>query len=129
MIEYLYEKDLIAMKFRILTSSRHDTVLTQLAERFGLSKQELRKAVMGQFDMILLENIPARYDAGRTEEAALDPVTRELGAGLLTRYLPLVPGERMDEIVRQVTGAIREGEDPSLAIADGKEAIREVIRQ
>ena len=129
MTEYLYEKDLTAMKFRILTSSRHDAVLTKLAGRFGLSKQELRKALMGKFDMILLENIPARYEAGRAEEADLDLVARELGNGLLTRYLPLVPEERMEEIVQHTNEAISDGIDPAVAIADGKNAIREVIRQ
>ncbi|MDT8358088.1 MAG: DUF1959 family protein [Methanomicrobiaceae archaeon] len=128
-MEFLYEKDLTAMKFRILTSSRHDAVLTQLAERLGISKQEIRKAVMRRFDMILLENIPARYEAARAEEAGLDQAARELGAGLLTRYLPLVPKEEMEKIVREAEEAISEGKDPSLAIAEAKEAIREVIRE
>ena len=129
MTEFLYEKDLTAMKFRILTSSRHDAVLTQLAERLGLSKQEIRKAVMRRFDMILLENIPARYEAAKAEGAGIDPVARELGGELFTRYLPLVPKERMEEIVRQAEESISEGQDPDLAIAKGKEEIREAIRQ
>ncbi|MDR2855776.1 MAG: hypothetical protein LBV40_06450 [Methanomicrobiales archaeon] len=58
-----YEKDLVAMKYRILISGRHDAVVNDLARMSGVSKQIIRSALIYRADMILLEAIPPRYHA------------------------------------------------------------------
>jgi len=58
-----YEKDLALMKYRILISSRHDVIISELARMSGVSKQVMRSALMHRADMMLLEAIPPRYNA------------------------------------------------------------------
>ncbi len=65
MTGYLYEKDLSAMKYAILTSTRHDQVVRSIAAELNIRQIKLRKLMMDHFDMMLLENLPARYDQGR----------------------------------------------------------------
>jgi hypothetical protein len=58
-----YEKDLALMKYRILISSRHDAIISELARMSGVSKQIIRSALIHRADMMLLEAIPPRYNA------------------------------------------------------------------
>jgi hypothetical protein len=127
-MEFLYEKDLRGMQFNILVSTRHDLVIGELAARYGLDKQRLRRRLIGELDMILLENMPARYEAWKESGDAGDEVARALGQELLTRYLPLIDRESMQAIVRETKERIRGGIPPDQAVAKGREIIREVLR-
>ncbi len=126
MVDVIYEKDLRPFKYRILLSSRHDRTVRMVADQLGIKVHTLRKGLMEHFDMQLLENLPARYEAG-LEHGASDPLGQVLGAELFTRYLPLVKEERMQEILQAVRAEIDKGGPREEALARGRESIREAL--
>lgn len=127
MTGYLYEQDLRGMKYAILMSPRHDRTVSEIAEELGLGVQVLRKYLIGRLDMILLENLPARYVAGLSRGDPLDPVAKALGRSLFTKYIPLVDPEDMDGVYEWVKNAIGGGMTAEDAVNRGKDRIRSVI--
>lgn len=127
MTPWLYEQDLDVQKYRILIAAQHDQLIRALASDLGVSVQELRKYMIEHIDMILLENLPARYEAARAAEAD-DPVAQALNRQIITTGIPLVPQYRMDEIFRLTKERIEAGSPVPEAVAAGRAMIREVIR-
>lgn len=128
MSRYLYEKDLVAMKYAILISTRHDRLVREIARDLGMSHQNLRKYMIDRFDMILMENLPARYEAGKAEIGNDAPLADALGRVLYTRYIPLLERETMNGILEQVRAMIEEGVPQEEAVARGKKMIGEELR-
>lgn len=112
-MEILYEKDLRAMKFHILTSTRHHRVVTNLAARLGLPIQEMRRHLILRLDMQHLENLPARYDAWM-DSGEGDTLERALAADLLTRSIPFLPAAATGEILDEARRMVEGGGDPKL---------------
>jgi hypothetical protein len=81
--------------------------------------------MMERFDMILMENLPARYEQGKRVARSLPD--RELGAALYSRSVPLVDEETMGEIVAAVDELLRRNIPEAEAVAAGKKMIRELI--
>ena len=129
MTGFLYEKDLSAMKYAILTSTRHDRVVREIAADLAIPQLRLRKWMMNRFDMLLLENLPARYDRGKNAQLTEDPVEKELGVGLYTHAVPLISTSEMDRICDRVKALIREGSSREEAAVAGRSMIRDVIAQ
>ncbi len=129
MTGFLYEKDLSAMKYAILTSTRHDRLVREIAAELAIPQIRLRKWMMDRFDMLLLENLPARYDRGKNARMTEDPVEKESGAGLYTRAVPLISTSEMDRICDRVKTLIREGSSREEAAVAGRSMIRDVIVQ
>jgi len=127
MTEFLYEKDLRGMMLNILSSKKHDMTVRALAAKYGFSRQEMRKILMEHCDMIMLENVPTRYDYWDKDSRG-DRVTSELGAGLITRAVPLMEDTDMDRILAKVRSAIKAGKPEDEAIMEGKSMIREMIQ-
>jgi hypothetical protein len=125
MTPYLYEKDLNSQKYAILASPRHDRMVREIAADLGVQSTKLRRYMMERFDMILLENLPARYDQARQGARSLPD--RELGATLYSRSVPLVDEETMGEIVAAVDELLRWNIPQAEAVAAGKKMIRELI--
>ncbi|MGC9434758.1 MAG: DUF1959 family protein [Methanomicrobiales archaeon] len=121
---FLYERDLTTMKYTILTSTRHDRAVRQLAERFGVRVQAMRRILIDRLDMSTLENLPVLLEA---ETESDDPVDRALGRTRFTRYIPLIPGEEMERIMETVRSRIGEGLDFETAVATGRDMAREVL--
>lgn len=128
MVEYLYEKDLKGMQYNILTSTRHAALVSTLAARYGMRRQELIKKMIDRMDMILLENLPARYEAGLEMGDAEDEIARELGCELISRYIPLVDEERMEAVIADVRTELQNGTERELVLKRAHEKIRELIR-
>ncbi|MDD1664440.1 MAG: DUF1959 domain-containing protein [Methanomicrobiales archaeon] len=126
-MEILYEKDLRAMKFHILTSTRHHRVVTDLAARLGLPIQEMRRHLILRLDMQHLENLPARYDAWM-DSGEGDTLERALAADLLTRSIPFLPAAATGEILDEARRMVEGGGDPEAALSLGRARLREVIR-
>lgn len=126
-MEFLYEKDLQSMRYNILVSERHDQVIRDLAGRYGARKQQIRKKMMETFDMILLENLPARYEVGLEMGDPEDAIARALGRELITRYIPLLDCDAADRIVEETREKILQGAPRESAIHEGLETIREMI--
>ncbi|HNQ30442.1 MAG: hypothetical protein A4E36_01470 [Methanoregulaceae archaeon PtaB.Bin009] len=127
MREPIYEKDLIAMKYAILESRRHDRMVREIAAEFGIPQNRMRRYLMDCCDMLLLENLPARYEQGkRVQEEAPEP-ERQLGAHLFTRAVPLLGEDRMLQILDRVKELARGGTPIDQAVRVGKEMIREAI--
>lgn len=127
MTRYLYEKDLVAMKYAILISTRHDQVVREIARDLGMSHQQLRKYMIEKFDMILMENLPARYEAGCAETGNDAPLADALGRSLYTRYVPLLERDNMNAILERVRDMIAGGTPEDEAVSRGKKMIGEEI--
>jgi energy-converting hydrogenase A subunit M len=125
MSTYLYEKDLTSQKFAILASPRHDRMVREIADDLGVRATRLRRYMMDRFDMILMENLPARYEQAKREAGTLHDT--QIGATLYSRAVPLVDEERMEEIVAVVYQLLRRNVPEAEAVASGKTMIRELI--
>jgi len=127
---WLYEQDLIIQKYRILIAITHDRILRSIASDLGIGVQELRKTLIERLDMILLENLPARYEAAiAADQKGDDPVALALGRYIYSTGIPLIPESRMDEILRSTKELLDRGTPKPEAIAAGKALIREAILQ
>ena len=122
----LYEKDLRPLKYNILTSTKHDAAVRAIARRLGVSDAKLRRLLIQRFDMSLLENIETRWEMGLRYADEGDPLAKELGCELFTRYIPLLDRGRMKEIYEE-TRALAEDMPLEEAIARGRERIREAV--
>jgi energy-converting hydrogenase A subunit M len=129
MTTYLYEKDLVPQKYRILVAQRHDTLVRKIAAELDITVQELRKYLIDHLDMILLENLPARAEMADSFADQDDPVARELGREKYTRYLQLLSDAAMESIFHAVSDRVRTGTPVKDAIAYGREKIREELRR
>jgi energy-converting hydrogenase A subunit M len=128
MPDFLYEKDLRVMRYNILTSARHNGVATAVAGHYGLKKQEVLRMMMERMDMILLENLPARYDVWQATGDSGDEIGRKLGCELISRYVPLADRQVMDRICSDVKERIRKGTPKDEALSEGLQNIREILR-
>lgn len=129
MTAFMYEKDLSAMKYTILSSTRHDRMVREIAAELDIPQIRLRKLMMDRFDMMLLENLPARYDQGKISRGTENPVEKDLGAGLYTHAIPLISSTEMDRITELVRTLIQEGRPEKEAVTAGRKIIRDVILQ
>ncbi|WP_317137518.1 DUF1959 family protein [Methanochimaera problematica] len=127
MTEYLYEKDLRGMKYRILTGPFQDNAVSKISEHFGINKQEFRKILIENFDMSFLENIHARYQVWESDQNSYDKISKELYSKLLTEYLPLIEKADMNSVIDDVKYSIENGTSADEAIMKGKAHIREMI--
>lgn len=125
-MKFLYEKDLRPLKYNILTSTKHDAAVRAIARRLGVSDAKLRRLLIQRLDMSLLENIETRWEMGLRYADEGDPLAKELGCELFTRYIPLLDMERMKEIYEE-TRALARDMPIEEAIARGRERIREAI--
>jgi len=126
-MDILYEKDLRAMKFNILTSTRHHRVVQDLAARLGLPVQEMRRHLIRRLDMQHLENLPARYDVWVASGDG-DPLERALAADFLTRSIPLLPPDATASILSDVKRMADGGGNRETALSEGRARLHEVIR-
>ncbi|MBN1195177.1 MAG: DUF1959 family protein [Methanomicrobiaceae archaeon] len=126
--DFLYEKDLRMMQYNILTSARHNGVAAAIAGHYGLKKQEVLRMMMERMDMILLENLPARYEVWQATGDAGDETERKLGCELISRYVPLADPQAIDRICADAKERIRKGTPKDEALSEGLQNIREMLR-
>lgn len=129
MTTYLYEKDLVPQKYRILVANRHDTLVRKIAVELDIPVQELRRYLIEHLDMMLLENLPARAEMADVHADQDDPVARELGREKYTRYLQILPDVTMESIFHAVSDRVHAGIAMEDAIAYGRVRIREELRR
>ncbi len=129
MTSYLYEKDLVPQKYRILVANRHDTLVRRIALELDIPVQELRRYLIEHLDMMLLENLPARAEMADAHADEEDAVARELGREKYSRYLQILPSVTMEHIFREVSDHVRTGTSIEDAIAFGRVRIREELRK
>lgn len=129
MISYLYEKDLVSQKYRILISGRHDGLVRKIASELNIPVQELRRYLIEHLDMLMLENLPARAESADIHDQASDALTRALGRVRYTVYIPIVPVAAMDAIFHDVNERVRTGMALADAITYGRSQIREALRR
>jgi hypothetical protein len=126
---YLYEKDLVPQKYRILVALRHDTLVRNIAAELEIPVQELRKYLIEHLDMMLLENLPARAEMADAHADPNDPVARALGKEKYTLYLQIVSNAAMESIFHAVSDRGRTGVPVQEAIWYGRAQIREELRR
>jgi energy-converting hydrogenase A subunit M len=124
----LYEKDLRPMKYTILTSTKHDETVREIARYLGVPDAKLRRVLIRRLDMSLLENLQVRWEMGLRHHAdGSDPVAAELGRELFTRFIPLVDPGTMESIANETKAMIKDGSPAEEALSRGKARIREAI--
>jgi hypothetical protein len=126
---YLYEKDLVPQKLRILVAQRHDSLIRKIAKELDIPVQELRKYLIEHLDMMHLENLPARAEMADAHADPGDPVARALGREKYTLYLRILDSAAMESIFHAVNDRIRAGTSTEDAIAYGRQKILEEIRR
>lgn len=126
---YLYEKDLVPQKYRILVAHRHDTLVRKIARELDIPVQELRRYLIEHLDMIQMENLPARAEMADLHGDQSNPVARALGREKYTQYLQILPDPAMESIYREVHDRIDAGTPFEDAIAYGRKKIREVVQR
>lgn len=129
MTSYLYEKDLVPQKLRILVAQRHDSLIRKIAKELDIPVQELRKYLIEHLDMMLLENLPARAEMADAHADPGDPVARALGREKYTLYLRIINSAAMESIFHAVNDRIQEGTSREDALAYGRQKILEEIRR
>lgn len=128
MTGYLYEKDLRQMKYNILTSTKHDEAVRAIARRLGMTDAKIRMVMIRRFDMSLLENLESRWQMGQQHaDDDSDPVAKDLGCELFTRFVPLVDPRVMQTICNETRAMIGNESSRDEAIARGKARVREAI--
>ena len=81
----IYERDLRSMKLLILKGTRQDEAVLSLANRLGISRQQMRKILIAGCDMMTLENIGPRLEAadaaaaGTADALSIPHLTTALG--------------------------------------------------
>jgi hypothetical protein len=126
---YLYEKDLVPQKYRILVAHRHDRLVRKIAEELDIPVQELRKYLIEHLDMMFLENLPARAEMADAHADPGDPVARALGREKYSLYLRVISSAAMESILHAVNDRIRAGASADDAIAFGRKKILEELRR
>jgi len=93
----IYERDLFGMKFAILKSPYHKKVVTACAELLGIPPMKMRRLLIENLDMMMLESLAARYDSWRDKGDTEGGMKRQIGYELFTTYIPVVSQEIMNE--------------------------------
>lgn len=127
MMEVLYEKDLRPLKLHILESPRHRRTVREIARRLGVEPKRVMKRLMEQFDMQLLENLPARFEQGLAHLNSRDPIVSALGVELFTEYVPLFTQEEMLKVLESAKERLKQGDTLETAIARALEQLRGVL--
>ncbi len=127
MSRWIYEQDLVTQKYRILITVRHDRIVRQIAADLGMGLQELRRYLIGRWDMILLENLPARFEAAADIDKGGDPVAQAIGRDLYTKAIPLVPADVMEKAYRSALASVQAGSPLPEAAAGAKAMLREAM--
>jgi energy-converting hydrogenase A subunit M len=126
---YLYEKDLVPQKYRILVAQRHDSLVRKTAAELGIPVQELRKYLIEHLDMLLLENLPARAEMADAYADQDNPVARALGREKYSIYLGIISTAAMESIFHAVNDLIRAGTPTEDAVVFGRQKILEELRR
>ena len=129
MTTYLYEKDLVPQKYRILVADRHDVLVRKLALELDIPVQELRRFLIEHLDMMLLENLPARAEMADAYADQDDPVSRALGREKFSQYLQIIPPATMESIFQVVCDQVHTGIPMETALAYSMEKMREELRR
>ena len=129
MTTYLYEKDLVPQKYRILVANRHDSLVRKISAELDIPVQELRRYLIEHLDMILLENLPARAEMADANANHDNPVAWALGREKYTLYLQIISIAAMESIFQAVSDQVRSGIPMEDAIAYGRDKIREEMRR
>lgn len=124
---YLYEKDLRPLKYNILTGSRQDRTVREIALRLGVRIQKLRLHLIERLDMSNMENIPARFEAGVAAMTGDDPVADALGRDLFVRSIGVFTAEEMAAAYARARALIDDGTPLEEAIAGGKAVLKEIV--
>ena len=115
-MELVYERDLRSMKLLILKGTRQDEAVLSLAERLGISRQQMRKILINGCDMMTLENIAPRLLAA---DKAAEGISDVLSIPHLTTALGLLSDEEGKAFISRVEA----GE----SVDSVKKAIMEVL--
>ncbi|NVO66166.1 DUF1959 domain-containing protein [Methanofollis tationis] len=124
---YLYEKDLRPLKYNILTGSRQDRTVREIALRLGVRIQKLRLHLIERLDMSDMENMPARFEAGVAAMTGEDQVADALGRDLFVRSIGVFTAEEMAAAYARARTLAEGGTPLEEAIAGGKAVLKEIV--
>lgn len=99
----IYERDLYGMKYAILKSPYHKKVVTACADLLGIPPMKLRRLLIENLDMMMLESLAVRYDSWREQGDKEGGIKREIGYELFTTYIPIISPDVMEEAMQEST--------------------------
>ncbi len=127
-MEYIYEKDLFGMKYKIITCPMHDRVIAKLSECLDMNVQELRMVLIEKLDMSFLENIPARYNSWKDAAGySDDKLSEKLCLKLFTEHIPVLSDSDALRIKESCEELKISGLSEDEAVKAGKEMLREAF--
>jgi energy-converting hydrogenase A subunit M len=128
MTYFIYEKDLTNMKLKILSSPFHTRMVDELSKKYGISRSALMKTMIENLDMSLLENLPARYNAWKSDvnDSELD---REIGAMLFVNYIPLLSEGDAESVLDKAKTEMDSGVTREAAVSNGIKEMSGMIRR
>lgn len=98
----IYERDLKGMKYAILKSPFHTKVVRECAGMLEIPPMNMRRILIENLDMMMLESIGARYESWFNNGGGKDGFTTKSGSLLFSRYIPLIPEEVMKRVEKEV---------------------------
>ena len=116
-MKLVYERDLFGMKFAILKSPYHKKVVIACAGILGDPPMKLRRLLIENLDMMMLESLAVRYDSWREQGDTEGGIKREIGYELFTTYIPVISHDIMEE-------ALTESRNNDDNVESGKALIR-----
>lgn len=99
----VYERDLYEMKYAILKSPYHKKVITACADLLEIPPMKMRRLLIENLDMMMLESLGARFDSWMNQVDRNEGVRREIGYDLFTRFIPVISQADLDKSLREVT--------------------------
>lgn len=108
---YIYERDLYGMKYSILKSPYHKKVVTACAEILGIPPMKMRRLLIENLDMLMIESLGARYDSWMTRGDTEGGMRREIGYELFTSFIPVISRDIMQQSFEESTASEKNIED------------------
>ncbi|MCA1916085.1 hypothetical protein [Methanospirillum hungatei] len=99
----IYERDLYGMKFAILKSPYHKKVVAACADMLGIPPMKLRRILIENLDMMMLESLAVRYDSWLERGDKEGGIKREIGYELFTTYIPIISPDVMENAIQEST--------------------------
>lgn len=107
----VYERDLYSMKYAILKSPYHKKVVTNCADILGIPPMKMRRLLIENLDMMMLESLGVRYDSWLLHGDKEGGIKKEIGYELFTSFIPVIPKEIMEESIQPMITSENKIED------------------
>lgn len=104
-MDMIYERNLQPMKLAALQGTRQNEAVRALAARLGMNRQQMRKILINNCDMMTLENLGPRLEAADAA-ARGDAIADALSLPHLVTATGLLDAARASELRSEAEGGV-----------------------